>query len=131
MPAASTSIWQEGLILPPVRLTDEVLRVLLANVRTPEIRRADLAAQIAANRLAERAARRARASRSSEAFDAVIAYAERRAREAIARLPDGRYEAAGEVELGRRPPDPGRGHRRRRPDRDRLRGHRAGGGRRT
>src|SRR4029079_18898634 len=33
------------------------------------------------------------------AFEAVIAYAGRRAREAISRLPDGRYEAAGEVEL--------------------------------
>jgi N-methylhydantoinase B len=99
LPAASTSIWQEGLILPPVRLTPEVERILLANVRTPEIRRADLAAQIAANRLAERRVAELRFP-LDEAFDAVIAYAERRAREAIARLPDGRYEAAGEVELG-------------------------------
>ena len=65
MPAGSTSIWQEGLVVPPVRLDDEVLRVLLANVRTPELRRADLAAQAAANRLAaerlgELAARRGR-----------------------------------------------------------------------
>ncbi len=43
MPATSTSIWQEGVIVPPVRLTDEVLAVLLANVRTPELRRGDLA----------------------------------------------------------------------------------------
>jgi N-methylhydantoinase B len=98
LPAASTSIWQEGLILPPVRLTPEVERILLANVRTPEIRRADLAAQIAANRLAERRVGELRFP-LDEAFDAVIAYAERRAHEAIARLPDGRYEAAGEVEL--------------------------------
>jgi hypothetical protein len=52
MPATSTSIWQEGVIIPPVRLTDEVLAVLLANVRTPELRRGDLAAQAAANRVA-------------------------------------------------------------------------------
>src|SRR6478736_1051520 len=51
MPAGSTSIWQEGLVVPPVRLDDGVLRVILANVRTPELRRADLAAQAAANRL--------------------------------------------------------------------------------
>ncbi|HEY7692517.1 MAG TPA: hydantoinase B/oxoprolinase family protein [Gaiellaceae bacterium] len=98
LPAASTSIWQEGLIVPPVRLTEEVEQILLANVRTPEIRRADLAAQVAANRLAERRLAELRLP-LDEAFDAVIAYAERRAREAIARLPDGRYEAAGEVEL--------------------------------
>ncbi len=102
MPAGSTSIWQEGVIIPPVRLDDEVLRVLLANVRTPEIRRGDLAAQVAANRLAEARLAELVARRGLdsilEAFDEVIAYAARRAREAIARLPDGTYAAASEVE---------------------------------
>jgi N-methylhydantoinase B len=102
MPAGSTEIWQEGVIVPPVRLGDDVLAVLLANVRTPEVRRADLAAQAAANRLAEvrlgeLIGRRGR-NVVLHAFDAVIAYAERRARDAISRLPDGRYEAASEVE---------------------------------
>lgn len=102
MPAGSTEIWQEGLIVPPVRLTDDVLRLVLANVRTPAIRRGDLAAQLAANRLAEERVRELVERRGLAlvltAFDEVIAYAERRAREAIRRLPDGRYEAAGEVE---------------------------------
>jgi N-methylhydantoinase B len=102
MPAGSTEIWQEGLILPPVRLDDEVLAVLLANVRTPILRNGDLQAQIAANRLAERRLGELLERRGSElvaaTFDEVIAYAERRAREAIGRLPDGRYEAASEVE---------------------------------
>src|SRR4051812_10650193 len=97
MPATSTSIWQEGVIIPPVRLTDEVLEVLLANVRTPAIRRGDLAAQAAAGRLAGERLAELRFP-LEEAFDAVIAYGERRAREAIARLPNGRYEAEGEVE---------------------------------
>ncbi len=39
MPAGSTEIWQEGVIVPPVRLTDDVLQVILANVRTARIRR--------------------------------------------------------------------------------------------
>ncbi|HZO62373.1 MAG TPA: hydantoinase B/oxoprolinase family protein [Gaiellaceae bacterium] len=102
MPAGSTSIWQEGLIVPPVRLDEEILRVILANVRTPEIRRADLDAQVAANRIAEERLAELAGRHGREpvlaAFDEVIAYAERRAREAIGRLPDGRYEAAGEVE---------------------------------
>jgi N-methylhydantoinase B len=102
MPARSTSIWQEGLIVPPVRLDGEVLRVILANVRTPEIRRADLHAQAAANRLAgrrlEELVERHGRDAVLVAFDEVIAYAERRAREAIRRLPDGRYEAEGEIE---------------------------------
>ena len=102
MPAGSTSIWQEGLIIPPVRLDESIVIVILSNVRTPEIRRADLEAQAAANklggeRLRELVARRGRDTVLA-AFDEVITYAERRAREAIRRLPDGRYEAEGEVE---------------------------------
>ncbi len=102
MPAGSTSIWQEGLIIPPVRLDESIVIVILSNVRTPEIRRADLQAQAAANRLGGERLRQLVARRGLDtvlaAFDEVIAYAERRAREAIRRLPDGRYEADGEVE---------------------------------
>jgi len=53
MPLA-TEIYQEGLIIPPLklvrrgRLNEDVLRLLLANVRTPEERRGDLLAQMAA-----------------------------------------------------------------------------------
>jgi len=97
MPATSTSIWQEGVIVPPVRLTDDVLEVLLANVRTPALRRGDLAAQAAANRLAGERLAELRLP-LEEGFAAVIDHAERHAREAIARLPHGRYEAEGEVE---------------------------------
>ncbi len=102
MPATSTEIWQEGMIVPPVLLTDEVLRLVLANVRTPRIRQGDLAAQAAAGRLAEERLRELVARHGLElvlaAFDEVTAYAERRAREAIRRLPDGRYTAESEVE---------------------------------
>ncbi len=102
MPAGSTSIWQEGVIVPPVRIDDEILRVLLANVRTPEIRRGDLAAQVAANRLAEERlgelVDRRGLETVLEACEAVIAYAARRAREAIGLLPDGTYIGESEVE---------------------------------
>ena len=59
MPLAR-EIFQEGLIIPPVRLVrrgaivDDVLALILANVRTPDEREGDLTAQIAANRVAER-----------------------------------------------------------------------------
>ena len=54
MPQGATEIFQEGLIVPPVRLAregvldEEILALVLANVRTPHERRGDLAAQRAA-----------------------------------------------------------------------------------
>ena len=53
--AATTEIYQEGVILPPVRLVaagrlnEELLALLCRNVRTPDERRGDLLAQLAAN----------------------------------------------------------------------------------
>ena len=54
MPADSRDVYQEGIVIPPLRLGDDVLELILANVRTPDIRRGDLRAQTAANQLAGR-----------------------------------------------------------------------------
>src|SRR5437764_490566 len=54
LPAFSRELYQEGLILPPTRLTDEVVALFVANARTPDERRGDLRAQMAAHHLAER-----------------------------------------------------------------------------
>ncbi|HEX4574472.1 MAG TPA: hydantoinase B/oxoprolinase family protein, partial [Gemmatimonadales bacterium] len=43
MPAGAREIFAEGVIVPPLRLTPEVERLVLANVRTPATRAADLA----------------------------------------------------------------------------------------
>jgi N-methylhydantoinase B/oxoprolinase/acetone carboxylase alpha subunit len=66
---------------------------MLANVRTPEIRRADLRAAGGATD-SRRAAARARGPHGADVppFDEVIAYAERGAARRSP-LPDGRYEA--------------------------------------
>src|SRR2546427_10807475 len=48
MPAGARELYQEGLIIPPTRLTPDLERIVLANVRTPAMRRGDLAAQRAA-----------------------------------------------------------------------------------
>jgi N-methylhydantoinase B len=59
MPVAQELV-QEGLIIPPVRLYDagrlntDVLALILRNVRTPEERRGDFEAQVAAQRTGER-----------------------------------------------------------------------------
>lgn len=102
LPATSRELFQEGLVLPPVRLDEEVLLVMLANVRNPLERRGDLRAQLAAHRLAERrvadlCARRGR-ERVVGAMDELFAYSERMVRAAIAKLPDGRYVAEDALE---------------------------------
>ncbi len=108
MPADSREIYQEGLIIPPVRLmragrfVEDVLALVLANSRTPALRRGDFRAQVAANRVAEPRLRELMDRRGRDvvltAFAEVRRYAERRARQVLAGLPDGRYEAAGELE---------------------------------
>lgn len=102
MPLAR-EIYQEGLRLPPVRLivggarNDDVWRIIRANVRTPDERDGDLSAQLAAlitgeRRLAELVARRGR-DEVETAMQALLAYADRLVRQALASIPDGIYEA--------------------------------------
>ncbi|MCU1351591.1 MAG: 5-oxoprolinase [Acidimicrobiales bacterium] len=90
IPADAVEIQQEGLRIPPVRLTPEVRALLLASSRTPDERAGDLDAQLGANRLgAERFAVLA-----DEPLDAVVAYGERRMRAALGALDDGVWEFA-------------------------------------
>jgi N-methylhydantoinase B len=96
MPQGATELVQEGLVLPPVRLVrrgrldEELLGLVLANVRTPEERRGDLRAQLAAcaaGAAGWRALReREGAARVAAATDALLAYTERMARARVARL---------------------------------------------
>jgi N-methylhydantoinase B len=102
LPAFSRELYQEGLIIPPTLLTDEVAALFVANARNPDERRGDLRAQIAAHRLAERriselCERRGR-DRVARAMDELYAYSERMVRAAIAALPDGRRSAEDVVE---------------------------------
>ena len=91
MPAGARELYQEGLIIPPTRFTPDIERLLLANVRTPALRRGDLAAQRAA---VERGAEGLRALARRHGWDQLRAaaaelldYAERRTKTAISRLP--------------------------------------------
>jgi N-methylhydantoinase B len=104
MPPDSRSIFDEGIVIPPVRwardgrVDPELERLLLANVRTPDMRRGDLAAQLAA---CARGAGRYRALVARWGRDYVegaardlLDYAERRTVAALAAaVPDGRYTA--------------------------------------
>ena len=100
MPVAR-EIFQEGLVIPPVRLMQrgkmvkDVLALVLANVRTPDEREGDLAAQIAANRVAEDRLRQTVArygrARTAGYAAALQDYTERIVRATIASIPKGSY----------------------------------------
>ena len=102
LPAFSRELYQEGLIIPPTALTDEVVELFAANARNPSERLGDLRAQIAAHRLAssrveELCMRRGR-ERVAAAMDELYAYSEQMVRAAIARMPDRRRSAEDVVE---------------------------------
>ncbi len=100
LPADATDIAQEGLRLPPVRLTDEVRTLVLTASRTPWERAGDLDAQIGANAVG----RERLAAMADAPFDQVLAYGERRCRAALAALPDGEWSATDVMDsVGPRP----------------------------
>jgi N-methylhydantoinase B len=97
MPAHSTRLEDEGVVIPPTRVVPGELAELAQRMRSPRQRLADLRAQRAANlvgerRLLELAERLGEASLRS-GMEAILDYAERRTRSALAELPDGAYEA--------------------------------------
>ena len=100
MPIA-TEIYQEGIIIPPIKLweggklNEAAFALILRNVRTPEERRGDLTAQLAANRTGIRRVQELIARYGLEQYQAccqaLLAYAERITRATIAAIPDGVY----------------------------------------
>jgi N-methylhydantoinase B len=102
MPADSRTLAEEGVVIPPQALTEETIERLVAQMRGPRERRADLRAQLAANAAGARRLRelaeRIGAERLRAATAAVLDYAERRTRTCIAALPDGVREARDALE---------------------------------
>jgi N-methylhydantoinase B len=109
----ATEIWQEGLRVPPIKLVDagvmreDILDMILMNVRFPRDFRGDLSAMIGAAHLGERSVSKLfgeyGAPVVSQAVEAILDSAEKRAREIVASWQDGVYH--GEAFLD----DDGRG----------------------
>jgi N-methylhydantoinase B len=102
--AACTSIYQEGIRLPPVRVYPElgegdgVTQIIMSNSRTPEERLGDLQAQMAALHVGVRGVQqvcqRYGAATMQACADHFLDYSERRMRQLIARLKEGTYTYA-------------------------------------
>jgi N-methylhydantoinase B len=102
MPADSRMLEEEGVVIGPTRLDEAALRGLSAQMRQPGEREADLRAQLAANRLGalrlSELAQAVGANGLSEAFRAVLDYAERRVRACLRALDDGELESEDVLE---------------------------------
>jgi N-methylhydantoinase B len=108
MPADSTTLADEGIVIPPTRLVRggeldrRLLEEITSQMRAPAQRVADLRAQLAANTLGQRrvedVARRHGVKVLERGMAAALDYAERRTRACIARIPDGDYHASDVLE---------------------------------
>jgi N-methylhydantoinase B len=108
MPSDSRTIYEEGLVLPPVRLVDrgklnlDILQIVAANSRTPKICAGDLHAQLGAADVAHRRMSEMYARFGGQtmvqAADDLIGYAARLVRAFVGALPDGRYAAETVIE---------------------------------
>ncbi len=105
----SREVYQEGLILPPVRLfrggrrVEDLWQVLLANVRTPAEREGDLLAQVASCRAAAQRLgallERYGAEELALHQEALLEHGERSMRAALRELPQGQAESRDTLEL--------------------------------
>ena len=101
--AVCTSIYQEGIRIPPVRImlgvkvNRDVLDIVLLNSRTPDERVGDLQAQFAANIVGARSVaalfERYGVRHTEATIAAYMDFTERRFAAAIDRLPQGTYDA--------------------------------------
>lgn len=101
---ALTEVHQEGVRFPPMKLyrrgvlNEEILEVMLLNVRKPEQNLGDLKAFVGALNTGERKARAMIEKFGPETFKqglaALIDYAEHQAREILRGIPDGEYAFA-------------------------------------
>ena len=105
---AFREIYQEGVIIPPVKLVragkiiDDVFRLLLAQMRSKRETAGDFRAQFAANNTGVRrlTALLERYGPETVSFymDELITYTDRRTRSELAKLPKGEYRAEGYVD---------------------------------
>ncbi len=98
----STSLFQEGIIIPPLKIMekgkidDKLMKFFLSNIRTPEEREGDFAAQIMANHIGIRRIEELIEKYNFNVTDTyakeLINYSEKIIRKKIEEIPDGEYE---------------------------------------
>jgi N-methylhydantoinase B len=112
----SQEIYQEGIIIPPLKLMEggvenrSVMKLLLANVRTPEERAGDLRAQVASNNKGVERTQELVDRYGVEEIDhymqGLLSYAEQMTRRLISDLQDGDYHFRDQMDDDGIDPDP-------------------------
>jgi N-methylhydantoinase B/oxoprolinase/acetone carboxylase alpha subunit len=110
MPGRSTEIYQEGIIIPPIKLISggkpdrDVMALILANTRTPHERNGDLMAQTGANNYGAKMLDEFIQRYGIEKFIAVqneiMEYTKRMMTKRLASMPDGKFNGEDVLELG-------------------------------
>lgn len=109
MPGHATSAFQEGLMIPPVRLfsggvrNDDLYRVIVRNSRTPESFAGDLDSEVAACQMGARRLQKLFGRYGTDAVEAcfqalVQRCADNFRREILPKIPDGTYEFEDYIE---------------------------------
>lgn len=102
LPTNATDIYQEGVVIPPVKLIDQgvyndtFVSMMRANIRLPDIFMGDLNAQVAAARVGARRLGELATSFGpgiTDVFDLLLDRSETLTRQAITALPDGVYRS--------------------------------------
>jgi N-methylhydantoinase B len=103
--ANATEMFQEGLLLPPIKIVDgglaqiDIERIILANSRQPALMRGDIHAQIAVTQMGavrvKELCERFGSHTITDAFAAILKGAADELRAAIATLPEGESSAQG------------------------------------
>ncbi len=102
-------VYQEGVIIPPVRLVkggqvvDDIFRLILSQIRSKRITSGDFRAQIAANLAGIRRVNEMVAHFGLDEFnayvEALLGYTARRTQAEIAKLPLGTFESEGQLDF--------------------------------
>lgn len=108
MAGNATEIFQEGLIIPPVKFVEggeivhDLANIIINNVRTPKVRMGDLRAQIAGNTIGRRRilelVERYGLTKFREACEEILNYSDKMMRMEFEKMPEGCYEAEDYLE---------------------------------
>ncbi len=98
------NLYQEGMVIPPVKVTDDIISIILSNFKDPDTASGDLNAQMAANRMGIKRIKEMIDKYGEkdllEAWDELIKHSRELSIKRISEWPEGSYESLDYLEKG-------------------------------